>query len=88
MDWDRHHGPVDVRPLLAAVTACRSSRARDRRPMTWSPRRPLGRLTGGRARGSDIVFTMVGVPADVREVYFGEYGIHRRAQAGRRRWWT
>ena len=27
------------------------------------------------ARGADVVFTMVGLPSDVREVYFGESGI-------------
>jgi 3-hydroxyisobutyrate dehydrogenase len=27
------------------------------------------------ARGAEVVFTMVGLPSDVREVYFGESGI-------------
>lgn len=31
---------------------------------------------------SDIVFTMVGMPSDVREVYFGEAGLLRGARAG------
>jgi 3-hydroxyisobutyrate dehydrogenase len=34
------------------------------------------------ARASDIVFTMVGVPADVREVYFGRDGIMSALKAG------
>jgi len=34
------------------------------------------------ARASDIVFTMVGVPADVREVYFGHDGIMSALKAG------
>ena len=34
------------------------------------------------ARDADIVFTMVGVPADVREVYFGETGVIASARAG------
>ena len=40
------------------------------------------------ARASDIVFTMVGLPADVREVYFGEDGIMQRAAARRTSPWT
>ena len=34
------------------------------------------------ARASDIVFTMVGVPADVREVYFGRDGIMSALKPG------
>lgn len=34
------------------------------------------------ARQSDIVFTMVGLPADVREVYFGENGVLAGVGAG------
>jgi len=34
------------------------------------------------ARASDIVFTMVGVPADVREVYFGRDGILSALEPG------
>ncbi len=34
------------------------------------------------ARASDIVFTMVGVPADVREVYFGPDGIMSALKPG------
>ncbi len=34
------------------------------------------------ARASDIVFTMVGVPADVREVYFGRDGIMTALKPG------
>jgi len=34
------------------------------------------------ARASDIVFTMVGVPADVREVYFGHDGIMSALKPG------
>ena len=34
------------------------------------------------ARASDIVFTMVGVPADVREVYFGRDGIMTALEPG------
>jgi 3-hydroxyisobutyrate dehydrogenase len=34
------------------------------------------------ARASDIVFTMVGVPADVREVYFGDDGIMSALKPG------
>ncbi len=34
------------------------------------------------ARQSDIIFTMVGLPADVREVYFGENGVLGGAKAG------
>jgi len=34
------------------------------------------------ARTSDIVFTMVGLPADVREVYFGDQGVLAGARAG------
>ena len=37
------------------------------------------------ARAADVVFTMVGLPSDVREVYFGESGILGGAQARRRR---
>ena len=42
---------------------------------------PLGRLASGRAGAADVVFTMVGFPSDVREVYFGESGDSRRARA-------
>jgi 3-hydroxyisobutyrate dehydrogenase len=35
------------------------------------------------AREADVVFTMVGLPADVREVYFGERGIFAGAAAGK-----
>jgi 3-hydroxyisobutyrate dehydrogenase len=34
------------------------------------------------ARASDVVFTMVGVPADVREVYFGRDGVIGALKAG------
>ena len=34
------------------------------------------------ARGADIVFTMVGLPSDVREVYFGESGILSSVKPG------
>ncbi len=34
------------------------------------------------ARASDVVFTMVGVPADVREVYFGRDGIMSALKPG------
>ena len=34
------------------------------------------------ARDADIVFTMVGLPADVREVYFGEAGVLASARPG------
>lgn len=34
------------------------------------------------AKGSSIVFTMVGYPADVEEVYFGEKGIFNGAETG------
>ncbi|MFA7424095.1 MAG: NAD(P)-dependent oxidoreductase, partial [Desulfosarcinaceae bacterium] len=34
------------------------------------------------ARQADIVFTMVGLPADVREVYFGENGVLAGARTG------
>lgn len=35
------------------------------------------------ARQADIIFTIVGSPADVREVYFGEKGIFKGSSAGR-----
>ena len=34
------------------------------------------------ANNSDVIFTIVGFPADVREVYFGENGILAGAKAG------
>ena len=34
------------------------------------------------ARGADVVFTMVGMPSDVREVYFGESGILSSVKPG------
>ncbi len=34
------------------------------------------------AHASDVVFTMVGLPADVREVYFGDGGVFAGARAG------
>src|SRR5690606_5701850 len=34
------------------------------------------------AAGAEIVFTMVGFPADVREVYFGEAGLLGAAKRG------
>src|SRR5262245_47993365 len=34
------------------------------------------------ARASDVVFTMVGFPADVREVYLGSGGLLAAARAG------
>src|SRR5215212_7928618 len=34
------------------------------------------------ARASDVIFTIVGLPSDVREVYFGEHGILSAAKQG------
>src|SRR5206468_9674309 len=34
------------------------------------------------ASGADVVFTMVGMPADVRDVYFGERGVLAAVKPG------
>ena len=45
-------------------------------------RRDLGADAAAVAAASDIVFTMVGFPQDVREVYFGETGVLAGVRAG------
>src|SRR4029078_1778560 len=43
---------------------------------------PWGHSAAAVARGADVVFTMVGLPSDVREVYFGESGILSSVKPG------
>ena len=47
-------------------------------------RRRLGRIAAAAAEQSDIVFTIVGFPADVREVYLGADGVLAGARRGLR----
>ena len=84
MDRDRCDGRLDVQPH-PRTRAIRSSSTRDRKRRrdalvehgaTWAD------TPKAVSEQSDIVFTIVGFPADVREVYFGANGLLSAARAG------